>query len=53
MNLLCQRKVHLQRHLVQVIEDMGNPFMEESGDLLVLDSQDIADSAIVQTVRTI
>ena len=41
------------RHLVQVIEDMGNPFMEESADLLVLDSQDIADSAIVQTVRTI
>ena len=41
------------RHLVQVIEDMGNPFMEESADLLVLDSQDIADSALVQTVRTI
>ena len=37
--------------LVQVVEDMGNPFMEESDDLLVLDSRDVADPAIVQTVR--
>ena len=29
--------------LVEVIEDLGNPFMEESGDLLVLDTRDIAD----------
>ena len=36
--------------LVQVLEDMGNPFMEESEDLLVLDSRDVADPAIVQTV---
>ena len=39
--------------LVEVIEDLGNPFMEESGDLLVLDSRDIADPAIVTTVRGI
>ena len=39
--------------LVQVLEDMGNPFMEESEDLLVLDSRGIADPAIVQTVREI
>ena len=39
--------------LVRVIEDMGNPFMEENEDLLVLDSRDIADPAIVQTVREI
>ena len=25
--------------LVDVIDDMGNPFLEESGDLLVLDSK--------------
>ena len=32
---------------------MGNPFLEESCDLLVLDSQVIADSACVETVRNI
>ncbi|GFO41879.1 hypothetical protein PoB_006838400 [Plakobranchus ocellatus] len=32
---------------------MGNPFMEESEYLLVLDSRDIADPAIVQSVRSI
>ena len=39
--------------LVQVLEDMGNPFPEESDDLLVLDSRDVADPAIAQTVRVI
>ncbi|GFO04548.1 hypothetical protein PoB_003105300 [Plakobranchus ocellatus] len=38
---------------IQVFEEMGNPFMEESEDLLVLDSRDIADPAIVQSVRSI
>ena len=39
--------------LVEVIEDLGNPFKEESGDLLVLDTRDIADPAVVTTVRGI
>ena len=39
--------------LGQVLEDMGNPFMEESEGHLVLDSRDVADPAIVQTVRDI
>ena len=39
--------------LVEVIEDLGNPFMEASGDLLVLDTRDIADPAVVTTVRGI
>ena len=39
--------------LVEVIEYLGNPFMEESGDLLVLDTGDIADPAVVTTVRGI
>lgn len=34
--------------LVSVIEEMGNPFEEESLDLLVLDTKEIADSAAVQ-----
>ena len=39
--------------LVEVIEDLGNPFTEESGDHLVLDTRDIADPAVVTTVRGI
>ena len=41
------------RALVRVMEDMGNPFTEDSGDLLVLDTRDIADPAVVETVRMI
>jgi len=39
--------------LVEVIDDLGNPFMEESGDLLLLDTRDIADLAVMTTVRGI
>ena len=39
--------------LVDVMDDMGNPFLEESGDLLVLDSKNLADVAVIQTVRTV
>ncbi|PIK34551.1 hypothetical protein BSL78_28625 [Apostichopus japonicus] len=39
--------------LVRVIDEMGNPFTEESCDLLVLDTRDIADPAVAETVRTI
>lgn len=38
--------------LVAVIEEMGNPFEEDSLDLLVLDTRDIADPAVIETVRT-
>ena len=38
---------------MEVIEDLGNPSMEESGDILVLDTRDIADPAVVTTVRGI
>ena len=30
---------------------MGNPFLEKSDDRLVLDTRDIADPKVVQTVR--
>lgn len=43
---------HVQR-LVDVMEEMGNPFTEDSNDLLRLDTRDIVDPAIVETVRTI
>ena len=36
--------------LVGVIEEMGNPFEEESQDLVILDTKDIAGPAAVETV---
>ena len=36
-----------------MIEELGNPFEEESTDLLVLDSKEIADHAAVETVKNI
>jgi hypothetical protein len=39
------------RSPVHVIEELGNPFEEESEDLLVLDSREIADPTAVDTVR--
>lgn len=41
------------KNLVAVFEEFGNPFMEQSNDLLVLDSNEIMDSEVVQTVREI
>ena len=37
--------------LVAVIEELGNPFEEDSQDLLVLDTKEIADHAVIETVR--
>ena len=39
------------RSLVAVIEELGNPFEEDSQDLLVLDTNEIADPAVIETVR--
>ena len=36
-----------------IIEEMGNPFADQTGDLFVLDTRDIADSKVVETVRTV
>ena len=36
--------------LTATIEEMGNPFIESSGDLLVLDSRNIIDTAVVDTL---
>ena len=35
------------------IEEMGNPFADQTGDLFVLGTRDIADSKVVETVRTV
>ena len=37
--------------LVSVLEDMGNPFLEGSQDLLVIDTRDVMDTAVAETVR--
>jgi len=39
--------------LSNVIEEMGNPFIDDSNDLLVLDSRDLADPAVINTMRNI
>ena len=39
--------------LTDVIEEMGNPFAENSKDLLVLDSRNLADPAVIDTWRQI
>ena len=36
-----------------VIEELGNPFKEESQDLIVLDSKELADPAVVNTIRSV
>ena len=41
------------RALVQVIKDLGNPFLEDSGDILVLDTKGILDQAVAKTFREI
>ena len=55
-----EQKKHVQtafaqdvKSLKKVIEQMGNPFSENSGDLLVLDSRSIADSAVTDRMRHI
>ena len=39
--------------LTDAIEEMGNPSAEISNDLLVLDSRDLADPAVIDTLRQI
>jgi hypothetical protein len=37
--------------LVSTNDEMGNPFMEDSSDLLVLDTKDVMDECVVQFVK--
>ena len=39
--------------LVQVISDLGNPFLDESDELISLDTRDVLDESVVKTVRTV
>ena len=38
------------KSLVGLIEEMGNPFLEESKDLLRLDTRDIVDEAVASSI---
>ncbi|KAG0723835.1 hypothetical protein GWK47_005388 [Chionoecetes opilio] len=37
------------RALIAVFEEMGNPFLENTQDLLVLDTRDIMDTPVAET----
>lgn len=41
------------KSLVNTIEEMGNPFSETSEDLVQLDTKDMTDSSVIETVRGI
>ena len=41
------------RSLIAVFQELGNPFLQKSQDLLVLDTRDIMDSCVVKTVRRV
>ena len=40
-------------NLVRVINDMGNPFLVDSDELLTFDTRNIMDESVVNTVRTV
>ena len=39
--------------LVDTLEEMGNPFLEDNGDLLTLDTKIIMSKEVIQTINTI
>jgi hypothetical protein len=39
--------------LAETMKDMGNPFVDETTELLTLDSHDIVNETVVNTVRTV
>ena len=43
----------MRKDLAKAIEEMGNPFTENSNDLFVLDSRDLADPATIDSVHKI
>ena len=39
--------------LVETMDNMGNPFSDTSGDLVVLDSRRVMNAAVVDSVRNL
>ena len=50
MQIKFVKNVHA---LISVLEEMGNPFEEESEDLMVIDTREILSPAAVTTVQTV
>lgn len=49
-----QKTFHEQaKNLVQAISEMGNPFLDATPELLVLDTRNITDESVVTTVRSV
>ena len=48
-----KRNLREIKYLISTIYDMGNPFCENSSDLLVLDTRDVADKTIADGIHTI
>lgn len=45
----CTDDIWDVKSMIYVLEDMGNLFSDDSGDLLVFDSQNLADPAVTET----
>lgn len=41
------------QYLCNVIKEKGNPFLDQIGNFVLLDTRDIMDATIVETVRTV
>ena len=51
----CTQKSFLEKSksLVQTINKMGNPFLDDTPELLKLDTRDLFDESVTATVRSI
>ena len=51
----CTQKTFREQALclIEAMNDMGNPFLNDSLELLVLDTQNIFNESVVHTVRTV
>lgn len=47
-----KRFLEMVENLAKVIKEMGNPFEEDSVDLIVLDSHEIMDSKVSESLRS-
>lgn len=41
------------QYLCNIIREKGNPFLDQIGNFVLLDTRDIMDATIVETVRTV
>ena len=53
--VFCTQKMFREQalSLVDTISKMGNPFLDDSPELLMLDTQNVISESVVSTVRTV